>query len=137
MSAPTERMSRVDNAWLRMDNEVNLMMVVAVWLMTPAVTREAIAARVADKLMKYGRFRQRVFEDALGASWVEDESFDVDHHVVAHRLAPHPGQGERAALQELVGRLATTPLDPTRPLWQFHLVEDYEGGSAMPSAMQW
>jgi hypothetical protein len=24
-----------------------------------------------------------------------------------------------------------TPLDPARPLWQFQLVEDYEGGSAM------
>jgi hypothetical protein len=24
-----------------------------------------------------------------------------------------------------------TPLDPRHPLWQFHLVEDYEGGSAL------
>jgi diacylglycerol O-acyltransferase len=24
-----------------------------------------------------------------------------------------------------------TPLDKDRPLWQFHLVEDYQGGSAM------
>jgi WS/DGAT/MGAT family acyltransferase len=27
--------------------------------------------------------------------------------------------------------LATTPLNPERPLWQFHLIECYEGGSAL------
>jgi diacylglycerol O-acyltransferase / wax synthase len=31
-------MSRVDTAWLRMDNDVNLMMIVGVWLLTPAIT---------------------------------------------------------------------------------------------------
>jgi diacylglycerol O-acyltransferase len=37
MSDATRRMSRVDTAWLRMDNDVNLMMIVGVWLLTPAV----------------------------------------------------------------------------------------------------
>ena len=32
-----ERMSRVDTAWLRMDNDVNLMMIVGVWLLEPAI----------------------------------------------------------------------------------------------------
>ena len=41
------------------------------------------------------------------------------------------GETERQALQRLCGELATTPLDPARPLWQFQLIEDYEGGSAM------
>ena len=27
--------------------------------------------------------------------------------------------------------LASTPLDPLHPLWQFHIVEDYEGGAAV------
>ena len=33
MSAASERMSRVDTAWLRMDNDVNLMLIVGVWLL--------------------------------------------------------------------------------------------------------
>ena len=41
------------------------------------------------------------------------------------------GETERHALQRLCGQLATTPLDPSRPLWQFHLVEAYEGGCAL------
>ena len=36
MSHTAERMSRVDTAWLRMDNDVNLMMIVGVWLLATA-----------------------------------------------------------------------------------------------------
>src|SRR5256885_1929813 len=132
MLAPTdERMSRVDTAWLRMDNDVNLMMIVGVWLLTPAITRAALEERITDKLLKYQRFRQKVVQDTMGASWVLDDGFDLDAHVVPHKLKRRRGQSERAAPQEFAGELATTPLDPARPLWQFHLVEDYEGGSAL------
>jgi diacylglycerol O-acyltransferase len=41
------------------------------------------------------------------------------------------GQSERAALQALCGKLATQALNPARPLWQFHLIDGYEGGSAL------
>ena len=132
MSAlPPERMSRVDTAWLRMDNDVNLMMIVGVWLLTPAVAYETLCKRVEDKLLKYTRFRQKVVQDAMGASWVEDAAFDIRRHVVQETIEPAKGQSAQAALQARVGELATTPLDPAHPLWQFHLVDGYEGGSAL------
>ena len=127
----TERMSRVDTAWLRMDNDVNLMMIVGVWLLTPAITLQALQQRIVDKLLKYDRFCQKAVPDAMGALWEPDTSFDIARHVVAHRLQSQPGEAQRQALQRLCGTLAVTPLDPARPLWQFHLVDDYEGGSAM------
>lgn len=132
MSLPAaERMSRVDTAWLRMDNEVNLMMIVGVWLLTPAIDLQALRERVADKLLKYERFRQKVVVDAMGAAWVADAAFEIEHHVQAQALPRAPGQSEREALQALCGELATTPLDPARPLWQFRLIDGYEGGSAL------
>jgi WS/DGAT/MGAT family acyltransferase len=126
-----ERMSRVDTAWLRMDNEVNLMMIVGVWLLTPALTLEALRERIADKLLKYGRFRQKAVADAMGAHWVPDADFDIARHVVPAPLQPRRGESRRHALQRLCGELAMTPLDPDHPLWQFHLIDDYEGGSAL------
>lgn len=126
-----ERMSRVDTAWLRMDNDVNLMMIVGVWLLTPAVTLDALRERIADKLLKYDRFRQKAVPDAMGAMWVDDEAFDLAQHVLEEPLQRRKGQSERAALQALCGRLSTQALDPSRPLWQFHLVPHYEGGSAL------
>jgi diacylglycerol O-acyltransferase / wax synthase len=131
MKPPAERMSRVDTAWLRMDNDVNLMMIIGVWLLKPAVTIEAMRERIADKLLKYDRFRQKVVHDAIGANWVTDDDFDINRHALVAPLKRRKGQSERAALQQLCGTLATTPLDPTRPLWQFQLIENYEGGSAI------
>jgi diacylglycerol O-acyltransferase / wax synthase len=124
-------MSRVDTAWLRMDNDVNLMMIVGVWLLAPKIDHETLCARVDERLLRYDRFRHAVVRDASGAHWCEDEGFDVHRHVVRERLMREPGQSERAALQARVGALASEPLDPARPLWQFHLIEDYEGGSAL------
>jgi WS/DGAT/MGAT family acyltransferase len=126
-----ERMSRVDTAWLRMDNDANLMMIVGVWLLQPAVTRAALCERVTERLLKYDRFRQKVVQDPMGATWVRDDAFDLDHHIVEVALDRAAGQTEREALQALVGGLATTPLDPKHPLWQFHVVEGYEGGTAL------
>ncbi len=131
MTVAAERMSRVDTAWLRMDNEVNLMMIVGVWLLTPALTLEALRERIADKLLKYERFRHKAVADAMGATWVPDEHFDIEQHVVPATLELHEGETERHALQRLCGELAMTPLNPHRPLWQFHLIDHYEGGSAL------
>ena len=125
------RMSRVDTAWLRMDSDVNLMMIVGVWLLEPALAYDALCERIADKLLKYERFRQKVVTDAVGAAWVDDEDFDIHRHVVRERLHVGHGQTEEQALQARCGALATTALDPHRPLWSFHLIEHYGGGSAV------
>ena len=131
MADAPERMSRVDTAWLRMDNDVNLMMIVGVWLLTPVITMQALRERIQDKLLKYDRFHQMAVPDAIGAQWVNDTDFDIEHHVVTADLHPHAGESERHALQRLCGELATSPLDKSRPLWQFHLIAHYEGGSAL------
>ncbi len=131
-----ERMSRVDTAWLRMDTPSNLMMIIGVWLLEPGVSHAALCQRVEERLLKYKRFRQKVVEDTMGAAWVNDRSFDLQRHVLRETLKPQRGQSHREALEARAAELATTPLDPARPLWQLHLIEDYpdvEGrpGSAM------
>ena len=131
MHPSSQRMSRVDTAWLRMDNDVNLMMIVGVWLLQPGISHAKLCERIESKLLAYERFRQKVVPDALGATWVSDEAFDVRRHVLHRKLHRDSGQSEREALQALVGELANTPLDPDHPLWQFDLIDHYEGGSAL------
>jgi len=126
-----ERMTKVDTAWLRMDSDSNLMMIVGVWTLKPGIRHADLCRRVEERLLKYSRFRQRVVEDTAGATWVEDSDFDIGKHVVLEKLSRRPGGGEQQALQDRVGTLAMQPLDPRRPLWQISLVEDYDGGSAM------
>ena len=74
MSDTLRRMSRVDTAWLRMDNDVSLVMIVGVWLLRPGITLAALRKRIDDKLLTYERFRQRVVQDALGAGWLADDA---------------------------------------------------------------
>ena len=126
-----ERMSKVDTAWLRMDSPSNLMMIVGVWVLQPGIRREALCRRIEERLLKYPRFTQRVVQDAAGATWVHDDQFDMGSHVVVEQLARKPRGREQEALQDRLAELAVTPLDMQRPLWQFHLVENYQGGSAM------
>ncbi|MDO9404589.1 MAG: wax ester/triacylglycerol synthase family O-acyltransferase [Polaromonas sp.] len=131
-----ERMTKVDTAWLRMDTAANLMMIVGVWQLTPGVSHAAVCERIENSLLKYARFRQRVIEDAAGATWVEDRYFDLKNHVIAEKLPKAAKGKEQEVLQDRVAELAMQPLDRKRPLWQIHLVEDYTGpdgvkGSAM------
>ncbi len=125
-----ERMTKVDTAWLRMDSDSNLMMIVGVWVLRPAVRYEDLCQRLTDRLLPYHRFRQRVEEDAAGATWVE-HPVDVRDHVTREKLPRHKAGEGQLALQKRVGELAMTPLDRARPLWHMHLVESYDGGSAL------
>lgn len=126
-----ERMSRVDHAWLRMDSPSNLMMIVGVWIIKPGVSYPAVSERIEARFLQYPRFGQRVVQDLTGASWVTDAHFDIAHHVVTETLPKVPKAREQQALQDRLAELAVTPLDPRYPLWQFHLVEHYQGGSAL------
>ena len=78
-----ERMTKVDTAWLRMDSESNLMMIVGVWILRPGITIDALRERIESKWLKYDRFLQRVEEDAAGATWIKDADFDIERQVVA------------------------------------------------------
>ena len=122
-----ERMSKVDTAWLRMDSSSNLMMINGVWTLSPGITWEVLCERVQQRLLQYPRFRQRVVEDAAGATWVEDRNFDIAAHVLREKLPRRKGHSMQRALQDRVGELSMQPLDPRRPLWQMHLIEDFVG----------
>lgn len=58
-------------------------------------------------------------------SWEISDDVDLDYHV-RHSALPHPG-GERE-LGVLVSRLHSTPMDLSRPLWEYHLIEGLTGG---------
>ena len=126
-----ERMSKVDTAWLRMDSASNLMMIVGVWILKPPVSYDDLCERVEGSLLKFRRFKQRVVKDSAGATWVDDKSFDISKHIVVEKLPKVAKGQEQNALQDRVALLAMQPLDTRRPLWQLHLIENYDGGSVL------
>jgi WS/DGAT/MGAT family acyltransferase len=118
------RMSGADTAWLRMERPTNPMMITAVLVFRTRLDMAHVKQALRTRFLAFERFRQRPVEQTSGYYWEEDPDFDLERQV--HRVAlPRPG-GKRE-LQDLVSDLASTPLDPAKPMWQFHLVEGYRG----------
>jgi WS/DGAT/MGAT family acyltransferase len=121
-------MSPVDTTWLRMGTAQNLMQVVGLMIFSPPVDVDRIATVLAERIGRIARFRERAEERSGSMWWIPDPDFDLSRHIRRLRL---PGPGGKSELQRFVSELSSTPLDPNRPLWQFHLVEDYAGGAAV------
>ena len=123
-----EKMSAVDTAWLRMDRPSNLMQIVGVMIFDGALDEARLRAAIEQRMLGYARFRQVVSQQHGGYAWRDDPDFDLDHHL---RRAVLPGAGGQAELERFVADLASTPLNPSRPLWEMHLVDTSIGGQAL------
>jgi len=128
LASTREKMSAVDTAWLRMDRPHNLMMICGVLLFREPVELERVRELVRQRFLVFTRFRQRAVEAPGGAFWETESHFDLSQHVVSARL---PGRAGQSELQRYVSKLIATPLSRARPMWQFHLVARYGGGSAL------
>ncbi|HET9094407.1 MAG TPA: wax ester/triacylglycerol synthase family O-acyltransferase [Solirubrobacteraceae bacterium] len=78
---------------------------------------------VRGRLHLVPRYRQKLAVPPGGSGrplWVDDPNFNLEYHV-RHSALPAPGS--EAQLLELTARIASQPLDRTKPLWEFWLVE--------------
>ena len=56
--------------------------------------------------------------------WVEGCEVDLDYHLRRVRV---PAPGGRRELDDVISQVASTPLDRSRPLWEFHFAEGLVG----------
>ncbi|HQR47356.1 MAG TPA: wax ester/triacylglycerol synthase family O-acyltransferase, partial [Thermoanaerobaculia bacterium] len=127
----SEPLTAVDTAWLHMEEPTNLMMVTGFLAFDEVLDFGRLTRLMQERLLRAPRLTQRVVEPRLPFApprWETDPTFDIRAHL--HRVALHP-PGDDRALRELVSDLMSTPLDFTKPLWQFHLVEGYGRGCAL------
>lgn len=123
-----EPLAPVDHAWLRMEDPTNLMMVTGLLIFDQPLSIERVRATFEHRLLRYERFRQRVVTDGDSARWEHDPHFTLSAHLRRIALpAPH----DQAALQELVSDLMSTPMDFSKSPWQYHLIENYNGGCVL------
>jgi WS/DGAT/MGAT family acyltransferase len=123
-----EPLSIIDHAWLRLDRPTNLMMICGVMLFSERLALSRVRQTIGTRLLCFHRFRQRIVQDDASAYWETDPTFDIDWHV---RRIALPGAAGPAELQEITGDLISTPLDPSKPMWQFHVIDTAGRGSAL------
>ena len=126
--ANRERISGVDTAWLRMEHPTNLMMIVGVLMFREKISLAQVRKILEAQWLTFQRFKQKAIQDPTGAWWETDDNFDIKNHLRKVRL---PGKAGKKELEDLVSALASKGLDFSRPLWEFTLVENYRGGSAL------
>lgn len=124
------QLSGLDTAFLCLDSTATPMNIGALALFAP--TQPVHPARIADLLrvraQRIPRLRQRVRASLLpvgNARWVDDPAFDATDHVHTHHLhRPH----DAGQLTDLAARIMGERLDPTRPLWELHVITGLPGG---------
>src|SRR5664279_1239162 len=127
----THPMSPVDAAWYHMDGPANLAMVTGIMLTKERLDFKTVRGLYKRRWAGFDRFRQRVVERGFPMpipQWEDMPNFDIDQHV--HRIAL-PAPHDRAALRALINDIASSPLDHEQPLWQVHVIDNVEGGSAL------
>lgn len=83
-------------------------------MLDPTGVRPIFAQRARRGLLTGGQW-----------AWQRDTDIDLEHHV---RRSALPDPGRPRELMELVGRLHSTLLDRSRPLWEAHLIEGLADG---------
>lgn len=126
-----QRLSGLDAAFLYVETPNAHMHVSLLAVLEPTglpLESEQIEAIAAQRIVREGALRKRVLTVPLGIHhpvWVDDPSFDVLHHI---RRVRCPDPGDQRALADVVGRINSTPLDRTRPLWELWIIDGLEEG---------
>jgi len=108
-----------------MDEPVNLMVITGFWEFSETLDYNRLYATIEARLSSFPRFRQKVVRPKTGIGlpkWVDDKQYDLASHL--HRVAL-PAPGDKTALSAMISNLMTMALDPSKPLWDIHLIENY------------
>lgn len=87
---------------------------------------------VEERLHLARTFRQRLVNVPFNLDhpyWVEDKGFDLEFHVRHIRL-PEPGDWRQLCIQ--AARLHSRPLDLSKPLWEFTIIEGLDAIEGLP-----
>lgn len=99
MPMQREAMSKVDTAWLRMEQPTNLMMITGVIGLGRDASYERLVETIRQRFLSFRRFRQKATAASSGAYWEIDEDFDIHGHI---RRVALPGAADQDELEEYV-----------------------------------
>lgn len=94
---------------------------------------EQVRAHIAARMHLAPVFQRKLVNmpfELANPVWVADDDVDLEYHI---RSTVLPKPGSRAQLDKLVGRLHSSLLDRSRPLWEFYVIEGVEAPPDAPA----
>lgn len=94
---------------------------------------EGLRAHITARMHLAPVFRRKLVNmpfELANPIWVSDDDLDMEYHI---RSTVLPKPGSRAQLDKLVGRLHSSLLDRSRPLWEFYVIEGLQSPADAPA----
>lgn len=94
---------------------------------------EDLRAHITQRMHLAPVFRRKLVNmpfELANPIWVADEDLDMEYHI---RSTVLPKPGSRVQLDKLVGRLHSSLLDRSRPLWEFYVIEGLQAPAGAPA----
>ena len=127
----SEQLAGMDAAFLALETPELPMHIVGVLLLDPAGGADFSVSRlrqlVADRVHLMPPFCRRLVTTPFSLDkpyWHYDSGIDVNTHITEQKLP----RGDLHALGDVVGAIASEPLDRSRPLWELHVLSGLDGG---------
>lgn len=133
-----EQLSGQDASFVYLETPTTPMHIGSVGIYDPStapggfVRFKDILRHVENRLDKARSFRQKLVRvpfDLDHPYWVEDANFDIEYHI-RHLALPQPGDWRQLCIQ--VARLQARPMDLSRPLWEFNIIEGLDNIPGIP-----
>ncbi|WP_203337451.1 wax ester/triacylglycerol synthase family O-acyltransferase [Nocardioides limicola] len=130
MTRRLTRMRGADASFLYLETPAMHMhtLKVAVIEPSPEMTFDNLVPAMLTRLRRMPALRRRVVPIPFRLNHpvlITQRRIDPDRHFFRHQVG---GTGSRADLEELIGEIASTPLDRSVPLWEVHLCTGLAGG---------
>jgi WS/DGAT/MGAT family acyltransferase len=134
-----QQLSPQDAQFLYIETGNNLTHVMGVNIYDPAtapggrVRFKDIIEHVESRLDCSPVFRRRLMRlpyDFDHPYWVDDEYFDIEHHMFHSRL-PEPGDWRQLCIH--LSRHFSRPMDMNRPLWDMYVIEGLDRVEGLPA----
>lgn len=119
---------KIDHMMWDVDMPTSLVTITGMMCFEEPISKKKLTKVIENRLLKFERFHKKVILKNKKPVWHFDETFSLGAHI--HHIAlPAPGNYEK--LQEVVSDLISQPLDHSKPLWQVHLIDNFNGGSVV------
>lgn len=121
----TSRMDNIDRVIFRADNPHNPIQIAGIIILERGLDFDVLKTLVEQSILPIGKFRKRpaTSSSLFGIpSWEDDPDLKLSDHV---HIISIKAQNSEYSLKDLISELMSQPMDTSRAMWDFYLVENY------------